>query len=165
VADALGMLGIPYASVEAQHQARVLARAVAEGCLRGAIDLAEERGEREKQVDRRHLAARWQARNMSPGLIQDGVRSGVRHGMLTAIDPHPRLARLANNVADALDPSSTFFGPQTVSDEVADTHVHAGRAIRMAMQPWIDAPIEQLRRPVVSSRINRGMPIEGRGLT
>lgn len=165
VADALGMLGIPYASVEAQHQARVLARAVAEGCLRGAIDLAEERGEREKQVDRRHLAARWQARNMSPGLIQDGVRSGVRHGMLTAIDPHPRLARLANNVADALDPSSTSFGPQTVSDEVADTQFHAGRAIRMAMQPWIDAPIEQLRRPVVSSRINRGMPIEGRGLT
>jgi len=162
MADALELLGIPYASVEAQHQARVLARAVAEGCLRGAIDLADERGEREKQVDRRHLAARWLARNMSPGLIQDGMRIGVRHGMLTAIDPHPRLARLANNVADALDPSSAPVVPQATSDDVANARDHASRAIRTAMQPWIDAPIEPLRQPVVSSRIGRGMAIDGR---
>jgi ribonucleoside-diphosphate reductase alpha chain len=163
MADALELLGIPYASVEAQHQARVLARAVAEGCLRGAIDLADERGEREEQVDRRHLAARWLARNMPPGLIQDGMRIGVRHGMLTAIDPHPRLALLANNVADALDPPAAPVAPQAISDDVANARDHASRAIRSAMQPWIDAPIEQSPRPVVSSRIDRGTAIEGRG--
>jgi hypothetical protein len=82
--------------------------------------------------------------------------------MLTAIDPHPRLARLANNVADALDPSSAPVVPQATSDDVANARDHVSRAIRTAMQPWIDAPIEPLRRPVVSSRIDRGMAIDGR---
>jgi ribonucleoside-diphosphate reductase alpha chain len=85
---------------------------------------------------------------------------GVRHAALTAIDPQPRLARLANNVADALDPSAAPVAPQAMSDDVANARDHATTAIRMAMQPWIDAPIEQSPRPVVSSPIDRGMAME-----
>ena len=151
LADALQLLGIPYASVEAQHQARLVARALAEGCLRGAIDLADERGEREPLADRRYLAARWLARDMPPGLVQDGLRVGVRHALLTAIDPHPRLARLANCVADALDPLPGSFALEATSADVPNGYIHASRGIRAAMQPWIDAPIELSRRPVAPS--------------
>jgi ribonucleoside-diphosphate reductase alpha chain len=152
LADALQLLGIPYASEEAQHQARLVARALAEGCLRGAIDLADERGEREKHDDRRRLAARWHARSIPSGLIEEGLRVGVRHAALTAIDPQPRLALLANSVADSLDPLPTAIALQAMSGDVANGLDRAGSAIRAAVQPWIDAPIERRLGPIASSR-------------
>lgn len=134
LADALFLLGLPYASIDARTQARAVAAALAEGCLRGTIDLASERGPADRDLDRRCLAARWYARGTPPGLIEAGLRRGVRHAELTAIDPHPRLALLANNVADALElaPGLDTWTPALRA---------AQRELRTAMQPWIDAPI------------------------
>lgn len=134
LADALFLLGLPYASIDARAQARAVAAALAEGCLRGTIDLASERGAADHDLDRRCLAARWYARGTPPGLIEAGLRHGIRHTGLTALDPHPRLARLANNVADALElaPGLDTWTPALRA---------AQRELRNAMQPWIDAPI------------------------
>lgn len=133
-ADALHLLGLPYASIDARAQARTVAAALAEGCLRGNIDLASERGAAALDIDRQCLAARWYARGMPPDLIDAGVRQGVRHHALTALDPHPRLALLANHVADALDLAPALDG------WTPDLRT-AQRELAVAMQPWIDAPI------------------------
>lgn len=143
MADALRMLGLPYASVEAQDQARAIAAALSEGTLHGSIDLADERGALDPHPDRHGLEARWHARSTPAWLIEEGLRHGVRHSVLTAIDPHPRLARLANDVTDALDPSPE---PTRAGHETAALGAGAFRTaqleLRAAMEPWIDAPID-----------------------
>jgi len=140
LADALGLLGLPYASVEAQLQAREIATALAEGTLRGAIDLAGERGALDPHPDRHRLEARWRTRGVSDWLIREGLRCGVRYTALTAIDPHPRLASLANSVNDALDPSPVRAGNEALLD--AESFRAAQLELRAVMQPWIDAPID-----------------------
>jgi ribonucleoside-diphosphate reductase alpha chain len=94
---------------------------------------------------------------------------------LTAIEPHPRLALLANNVSDALDPLSAPDarcrvdapdGARTLAsagfarslrrqlgladDESFATPVQAQLAaqteMRAALQPWVDRPIEYALR-------------------
>lgn len=133
-ADALHLLGLPYASIDARAQARTVATALAEGCLRGNVDLAGERGAADLDIDRQCLAARWYTRGMPPGLIDAGVRHGVRHSEVTALDTHPRLALLANHVADALDlaPTHDSWTPELRA---------AQHELAAAMQPWIDVPI------------------------
>lgn len=140
LADALRLLGLPYASVEAQLQARDIATALAEGTLRGAIDLAGERGVLDPHPDRHRLETRWRARGVPDWLIQEGLRCGVRYSEVTAIEPHPRLASLANNVNDALDPSPALAGNESRLD--AEACRAAQLELRAAMQPWIDAPID-----------------------
>lgn len=140
LADALRLLGLPYASAQAQLQAREVASALAEGTLRGAVELAGERGVPDPHPDRHFLEALWRARGVSDWLIQEGLRYGVRHAALTAIDPHPRLASLANSVNDALDPSPVRAGDEGLLD--AESFRTAQLGLRAAMQPWIDAPID-----------------------
>lgn len=140
MADALCLLDLPYGSTQALRHASSVASALAEGCLLSTIDLANERGALDTPSGRNHLAARWHTRGIAPWLIEEGLRYGVRHAALTAIEPHPRLASLANNVIDAIDPGPGSLRTASASD--ADVFDTAQREMRATMQPWIDAPID-----------------------
>jgi ribonucleoside-diphosphate reductase alpha chain len=73
--------------------------------------------------------------------VSRGVRLGIEEtGLapcLTAIEPQPRLASLANATSDALEP---------VAGKPASAE--AQRRMRVAVQPWIDAPIGPPAQPV-----------------
>lgn len=171
MANALFRLGLRYDSDAGRRQAAEIAQTLAEGCLHGAITLAAERGHPDQ--NRHRLALRWRDRSISPELIADGLHWGVRHSRLTAIQSHPRLALLANNVADALDPvlgrdrigrhrtydglpsSGHYSGIErrgtynkAYAAEPAETlesvPIKARIELRAIVQPWIDAPIEYL---------------------
>jgi hypothetical protein len=135
--DALAKLGLPYDSCAARDFARALATDLAEGCLRGAVSLAAERGAF-ASAPSPGLAARLQAQEMPAALVEAVQRHGVRHVQLTSIEPHPLLARLANGASDALDPIA-IPGHRTPPSLAA--WLDAERAIVAGMQPWIDAPI------------------------
>ncbi|HEY0661687.1 MAG TPA: hypothetical protein VGD21_10280 [Lysobacter sp.] len=134
--DALQKLGIAYAGHVAPQQARTIAAALSEGCLRGAVDLEEERGWLDPDPGAIRHVALWRHRNMPTCLVERASRWGVRHSALTAIDRHPMLACLANNVTDAIDPP-----PAAVAKGPPDVIRAALHEIGAAMQPWIDVPI------------------------
>jgi ribonucleoside-diphosphate reductase alpha chain len=166
LADALLLLGNCYDSAEGRLTAAAIARALAAGCLRGSIALAEQRG-----ADPAAAAPqieRSRARGLPQALIDSIALHGVRHRNLTAIARHPRLAAFANNVSDAIDPigcgaraaavaansprtaTALPFALLRLQGGVAATtlsallvHVTAAGQIRLrdAMQPWIDHPI------------------------
>ena len=138
VADALRKLGVPYTSYAAQEQARTIGQALAEGCLRGAVALAEERGAWASGAPSPAMAERWQAQGLPSELIDSALHIGVRHAQLTALDRHPLLARLANGASDALDPEPMPLHATRRSDP---SLLAGERAICEAFQPWIDAPI------------------------
>ena len=142
LADALRLLGIPYDDPRAAEQASEVGAALATGTLRGTVELAAERG----PIDARpaHLVALWRDRGAPDALVEAAMRVGVRHTRLTAIGLQPHLALLANNASDALDPPprSVHKPAATVSTSQIDAMVTAQLAIRAAIQPWIDAPIE-----------------------
>ena len=146
MADALGCLDIPYDSMHACQLARDVAAALANGALRGAVELACERGT--TQVDPIDRTALWHDRHTPPELVDDARRWGVRYALLTAIEPHPRLAVLANNASDALDPMPEAGGsspgrPLPRDGAAPAPHALAAQVrLRGAMQPWIDAPID-----------------------
>ncbi len=102
LADALLMLGLPYGAEAARRQAGVFARALAQGCLRGTVRLAAERGGQPDWTQQTLRRARL--RGIAEPLLEETALHGVRHAGLTAITAQPRLALLANNVADALEP-------------------------------------------------------------
>jgi ribonucleoside-diphosphate reductase alpha chain len=102
LADAMALLGLGYATPAGTAFACEVAALLAEGTLAGSVQLARERGTRLDLDDERGNRAR--SRSIPPALIDDARQCGLRHAMLTAIDSQPRLALLANNVADALDP-------------------------------------------------------------
>lgn len=169
VANTLFRLGLRYDSDAGRQLTAGIAAALAEGCLHGAIILAAERGH--PGPDRYRLAPRWRDRAMPQELIADGLHWGVRHCRLTAIQSQPRLALLANNVADALDPilGRDRIGRHRTYDGLPSTGHYSGIErrgsyskaqaaepvetletvsikarveLRAAVQPWIDAPIE-----------------------
>lgn len=150
LADALHLLGIRYDDPRAADQACAVGTALATGTLRGTTELAHERG----PIDARpaHLVALWRDRGVPEALVEAAMRGGVRHARLTAIELQPHLALLANNASDALDPqplrhrhardeiaTKAASAPPTIT---AEAMVTAQLAIRAAIQPWIDAPIE-----------------------
>lgn len=141
VADALEALGIDYDSPDALQAANDAGAALATGALRGAIDLARERGGRKPA--RRRLAFLL-ARGLPPSLAEDALHWGVRHESRTAIVPTPRLARLANNVSDALDPCSCARPMDTQGDRTPCPIPATATQLRLrsAIQPWIDKPID-----------------------
>lgn len=150
LADALQLLGIPYDDPRAAEQAGVVGTALAIGTLRGTTELAMERG----PIDARpsHRVALWRDRGAPDELLESALQGGVRHNRLTAIGLQPNLALLANNASDALDPPPPR--PQNGRGDSLSKHaegapaikgealVTAQLAIRAAIQPWIDAPIE-----------------------
>jgi ribonucleoside-diphosphate reductase alpha chain len=136
--DALRTLGIPYAAPAAQEFARTVAQTLAEGCMRGAVALAEARGAFASGVASPGMAMRWHALGLPETLIESATQTGLRHAQLTALDRHPLLARLANGASDALEDVVVPLHATRRADPVLVT---AERALCAAMQPWIDAPI------------------------
>lgn len=167
LADALRRLGLAYDSAEGRAQAALIARALAQGCLRGSLQLARERGA--TVTCTREWRARAQVQGVAMQWVDEAARYGLRHSRLTAIASQWKLALLANNVADALDPLvdarqppvaaigdgqrraparehvSTSGAPaaqaQSDSGRSSVASVTAQLELRAAMQPWIDDPI------------------------
>ncbi len=150
VADALAQLGVGYAGDAAQAQARAIAIAFAEGCLRGDLAMACERGA--NPLNDKRWAARLRARGLDHDLRAELHRYGMRHPQLTAIMPHPQLALLANNATDGLDPAvranaherpaATDWQDAALAGDSALFAQTAQLALRAAIQPWIDRPID-----------------------
>lgn len=148
--DALQLLGIRYDDQHAVDQARAVGKALAIGTLRGTTELARERGSIADGTA--YLAELCGDRDLPLALVEDAKRHGVRHTRLTAIERHPRLALLANNASDALDPwlprqrrtPPTGTSRRAAAGRAAPTEamLAAQLAIRAAIQPWIDAPID-----------------------
>lgn len=171
VADALALLGLAYDSDAGRVQAASVANALAQGCLRGSMLLALARGTCANDI--RAVVARAETRGTPVDLLRDVARHGLRHAQLTAITPQPRLALLANGVADAVDPLRGTDHPSVIAafpggprrtirssgyalnllqahgsspDQEPDTLANlpwtAQIAMRAAVQPWIDEPID-----------------------
>lgn len=147
LADALRALDIAYDSPKARALAHDVATTLASATLLGSVELARERAAGRNEPGT--FVDLWQARGMSETLIEEALRWGVRHARITAIEPHPQLALLANNVCDALDP---LLSPATDADNrppidplrrhaVEQPSLQAQIELRAAMQPWIDLPI------------------------
>ena len=169
LADALLMLGLPYTAEAARRQTCAIGRALAQGCLRGTMRLAAERGSWRGPLQETLRRARL--RGLAEPLVEAVARHGVRHVSLTAVTSQPRLALLANNVADALEPLRGEHHVQHVAapgqrrairssgyaltllrrmpsarpveiavDTAATVPIRARRAMREAMRRWIDEP-------------------------
>ena len=179
LADALYFLGLPYDSPAACAQARRIARSLAEGCLQGDLQLARERGGHPVPAET-HVAPApaWRA-----AFEQELRRHGRRHARLTAITSQRRLARFANNVADAVDPLCSSCAASSAPCTAARTKSPPGYAfilarrrlaadgatgvpactpvtaaaqlaMRAAMQAWIDQPIDY---PLAAAGDDAGM--------
>lgn len=173
VGDALALLGKRYDSAAGRVLASQIAKALAEGCFAANVRLARDRG---AMPDPAHDAIDAGAvRGIPADLLDCAARHGLRRATSTAITSQRRLARFANNVADALDPlddnhdatskrpavsrvrTRNSFGyafalarrtgmTQLLAAQVADDPHGASMtveiALRGAVQPWIDAPID-----------------------
>ena len=165
VADALALLGKRYDGAAGRVMAGEIARVLAEGCLCGSVRLARERGAFGDAGAFRSLPSR--SRGLGDDLLAELARCGIRHGRLTEISSQPRLARLANNVADALDPVDAALASEKVRDGRSPGYslarartaapadaasalcaplpkiaLPAQIALRGAVQPWIDTLID-----------------------
>ncbi len=164
MADALSQLGCGYAGEAACAQAREIAAAFAEGCLLGDLALARERGA--NAVDGKRWGARFRARGLGGETLADARRYGMRYSRLTAIGSQPRIALLANNTTDALDPAMRLSAHERASaatwrdpglDRMAPCVAQKAQLeLRAAVQPWIDRPIDTpllaLREPDEATR-------------
>lgn len=170
LADALLMLGLPYEAGTARRKASDIARLLAQGCLRGTVQLAAERGRLPGTTQ--ETADRARLRGLPEPLIEEVSRQGVRHARLTAITSQPRLALFANNVADALEPlhgenhvqhiasqgqdrairssgyaltllrrTPSFRAGAAPVDATATPSIRARLAMREAVQGWIDESV------------------------
>lgn len=166
VADALALLGLRYDGMPALAFVRSLGRRLAEGCLRANAMLAREAGARVALTSA--LRRRASARGIAPTVIADAERHGLRQAGPLALGAHPRLAMLANGIADGLDPiacdgRALRFPPDgrvvrspgcarallRAGGRALSTHetldgvsIGAQLALRGALQPWLDAPID-----------------------
>lgn len=168
VADALALLGAGYDSDAGRAQAAALAGALAEGCFRASTELAIERGATTGGPD--SAIARAQRWGMPPEWLRSARRRGLRHRQLTAMTSQPRVALLANDVADALDPLLGEHHPHVIASQNGQQTIYssgyalsvleaAGKvdtpppatlvdlpwtaqlAMRAAVQPWMDAAV------------------------
>jgi ribonucleoside-diphosphate reductase alpha chain len=110
--DALEMLGLGYGTPGASELATCAAAVLAEAAFEVSVSLAGERGARVSLDPARRACA--EQRGFPAALVAEAERLGLRHAALTAIDSQPRLALLANNVADALDPVCSEYDWQTI---------------------------------------------------
>lgn len=168
VADALALLGKRYDSPAGRVTAGTIAQALAEGCLRGSVQLAAERGPFPEAGQAQVGLARQ--RGLPADLIEAMTRIGVRHARLTEISSQPHLAVFANNVRNALDPvdpvvrAAAAPGPGTqprlspsYAVTLARTLTGSDEGVRASLpkvslaeqiemrgvvQPWIDAIID-----------------------
>jgi ribonucleoside-diphosphate reductase alpha chain len=123
VADTLAMLGRRYDSPSGRVIAGQIAQALAQASLAANSSLARDRGALSGASVAAVELARLRA--MPAMLVESAQRTGVRHRRVTAITSHRRLARLANDVADGLDPLDH-------SDSLRDGEITASGRIRRA---------------------------------
>jgi ribonucleoside-diphosphate reductase alpha chain len=169
MADALALLGADFDSDAGRAWAIRISAALAEGCFRASVRLAAERGA--SPDDTSAIIARAALRKMPHELLRDANVHRLRHTRLTAVTSQRRLALLANDVADALDPlqggihSNMIAAPggqRTVQSLGYAVNVLRARgdrrednpdilarppwsgqlAMRAAVQPWMDDPID-----------------------
>lgn len=147
--DALHLLGIAYVDPQAVELATLIGTLMASGTLHGTLELTEERGTLGPATSK--LLSIWRDRRVPDRLIQAAEQNGVRHSGLTAIESQERLALLANNASDALDPRSmstpdekscTSMNAHSCTGMLRESTTAAQLGIRVAIQPWIDAPID-----------------------
>lgn len=160
VSDALASLGTSYTDASARQHVCAMAQTLAAGCLQGSVALMRDRGALTSTSPQ--CATTWLARGVPPALVKDALVHGMRHGRLTALERQPRLAMLANNICDALDPPAFYPAPFSARApnalvnvaQQADDALLAQIELRGAVQPWIDAPINYpiLSREMPSSR-------------
>lgn len=133
LADTLAQLRLPYGSAQARDTAREIARSLARGCLRGSMRLARERGAAFALPDVPALS--YKLRELSPELESDAERHGLRHLRLTEITSQRRLALLANNVTDAVDPLLAQGYAHTISGaDATRSACSPGYAIALAQR-------------------------------
>ena len=138
LANALQVLELNSENAGGSHLAASIAQALAEGCLLGSVELAEAQGSRLTPEECQARSDRLRHRHMPDALIERMLVAGLCHDSLTAIDPHPLLARLANGVADAIDPLPPHRA--SVAADCSRARVNV-RDLRADIQPWIDEPI------------------------
>jgi len=174
VADALALLGLRYDGAPALAFVRSLGLRLAEGCFRANVALARKHGARIALT--RASRARAIGRGIAGELVADAERHGLRHAGALVLTSQPRLALLANAVADALDPLAdderrVSFPPDRRvvrshgcarvllraagrslpgSETARVVSIGAQLALRGALQPWLDAPIDH---PVRVARV------------
>lgn len=103
LADAVAMLGADYTAESGLAVAEQAARLFATASLLASNQLARERGAAMGSNERDGALYRFEAQ-LSGGEKRSVRDYGLRFGPLTTADSRPRLALLANNVADALQP-------------------------------------------------------------
>lgn len=103
LADAVALLGADYTDDSGVAAAEQIARLFATASLLASSELARERGAVADTDAREHTLRRFDAQ-LSAGERRTIRVHGLRFGPLTTADSQPRLALLANNVADALQP-------------------------------------------------------------
>lgn len=121
LADALFLLGERYGSSYGRRLGHDMAQCVATGCLRGSLRMMRERGAR-CELSRQSTLG-YKLRQISETLAEEAARSGLRHARLTAITSQPRLALLANNVADAIDPLAVRGGTYRIDNGITSRTV------------------------------------------
>lgn len=150
LADALQRLQLGYDSDPGREVARRIGSTLAHACLEASIEVAATAGR--ASAPTAEQLQRWRVRGIEPQLIEQAIRSGVAHDRLTSFERAPRLALLANNVADSLDPmmsGDAARGPAgrraAARGGAAQTMPVAPEAqlqMRAAMAPWVDVPID-----------------------
>jgi ribonucleoside-diphosphate reductase alpha chain len=138
LANALQVLELNSDNASGGQLAAPIAQALAEGCLLGSVELAEAQGSRLTAQECQTRADSLRRRRMPEALVERMLVAGLCHHSLTAIDPHPLLARLANGMADAIDPLPPHRAGVAADRGRAQVNV---RDLRADIQPWIDQPI------------------------
>lgn len=162
LADVLALAGESYGSARGRTRATEIVRAMADGCLTANLQLAHERGAGIHGSS--HVAVeRLRRRGVSGDIVGEVERHGLRHADTMTLAPHPRLALLANDVADACDPlapehhTHPLLGAETAccdgyafehlralradtsrTETLASLPPSAGIAMRAALRPWAD---------------------------
>lgn len=103
LADALAMLGTDYTAASGATAAAEVARLFASATLHASLQLARERGAATGALTAVEISQRFDGK-LSRSETDAISACGLRFGLLTCADFQPRLALLANNVADALCP-------------------------------------------------------------
>jgi ribonucleoside-diphosphate reductase alpha chain len=150
LADALQRLQLDYDGDAGRAFARQVGSSLAHGCLEASIELAATA--RRARAPTAEQQERWRLCGIDAQLVEDAARSGIAHAQLTCIERAPRLALLANDVSDALDPrlreplrtgrrAAMRVGTGEPSP-AAPVALEAQLRMRATMAPWIDAPID-----------------------
>jgi ribonucleoside-diphosphate reductase alpha chain len=104
LADTLAMLGADYAAAQGRACAATIARQFAQACLETALRLAIERGAPAASRADTASLVRAECLHLPMSTIDAIRRHGLRYTAISAVVPQPRLALVANNVADAIAP-------------------------------------------------------------